>query len=137
MKEAYSSAYPKVPEAGMTGFFSWRGPMRTEPSGKPLIPVDLPDVIDRTILANQRVAGAPVLRPLEGGFLPKRGFLDRIGTEGNRTGKAGSKAAAHMGFKGDLALEAEALGERGQFHEHRSRTARIERAGFRHFPCFK
>jgi len=137
MKEAYSSAYPKVPEAGMTGFFIWRGPMRTEPSGKPLIPVDLPDVIDRTILANQRVAGAPVLRPLEGRLLPERGFLDRSGAEGNRTGKACSEPAAHVSFKGDLTVETEALRERGQLQKHRSRAARIERAGHGHCPCFE
>jgi hypothetical protein len=73
MKEEYSSPYPNVPEAGMTGFFKWRDPMLTERSGKPLLPVNLPDVIDRTILANQRVTRASVLRPLEGRFLPKRG----------------------------------------------------------------
>ena len=109
----------------------------TEPSGKPLIPVDLPDVIDRTILANQRITLVSVFRPLESGFRPAGGFLDQRGKEGNRTGKAGSEAAAHVGFQGDLALEPEALGKGGQFHEHRSRAASIERAGSRHFPCFE
>jgi hypothetical protein len=137
MKEAYSSAYPKVPEAGMTGFFNWRCPMLTEQSGKPLIPVDLPDVIDRTILANQRVTRVPVFRPLESGFFPAGGFLDGSGTEGNRTRKAGSEAAAHVGLQGDLALETEAFGEGGQFHEHGSRAACVERARLRHFPCFE
>jgi hypothetical protein len=121
----------------MTGFFNWRCPMLTEQSGKPLIPVDLPDVIDRTILANQRVTRAPVFRPLEGGFLPVRGLLDRSGAEGDRTGKAGSEAAAHVGLQGNLAIETEPLREGGQFHEHGSRAARIERAGSRHFPCFE
>jgi hypothetical protein len=42
-----------------------------------------------------------------------------------------------VGFHGNLAIETETLRERGQFHEHRSRTACIERTGSRHFPCFK
>jgi hypothetical protein len=121
----------------MTGFFKWRDPMLSDRSGKPLLPVNLPDVIDRTILANQRVARASVFRPLEGVFLPVRGYRDRCGAERDRTGKARSEAAAHVGFKGDLALETEALREGGQFHEHGSRAACVERAGSRHFPCFE
>jgi hypothetical protein len=121
----------------MTGFFNRRSPKRTEQSGKPLIPVDLPDVVDRTILANQRVAGAPVLRPLERRFLPMRGFPDRCGTERYRAGKAGSEAASHVGFKGDLALETESLREGGQVHKHWGGTARVEGAGPRYSPCFK